>query len=70
MALKQTHTFFHAVEDKVYQFTVESDTSLSHLKEVFFHWLKDVGNIEDSVEAQKSFKVEPIAESPTDEKVS
>jgi hypothetical protein len=49
--LKQISQLECVIADKIYQFTCSPDSSIEHVKEALFQFLKFVGQIEDNAKA-------------------
>jgi hypothetical protein len=65
--LKNIVKLEQTIEGKVYQFILDNDSPLQHVKEVLFQFISYVGKIEDQVKAQQEIK--KSEESPTESKV-
>jgi uncharacterized protein (DUF342 family) len=62
--LKNIVKLEHIIEGKVYQFILDSDSPLNHVKEVLFQFTKYVGQIEEQVKAQQEQAAKQTAEQP------
>lgn len=63
--LKNIVKLEHKVGERIYQFILDNDSPLEHVKEVLFQFQKYIGQIEDQAKAHKEAQAaeQPPAES-------
>lgn len=51
--IKQITRLEHKIADKLFHFTCENESSIEHVKESLFQFLKYIGQVEDNIKSQQ-----------------